>query len=621
LRKSGQATDWLATLLCVWLSAHAHADPAAISQVLIEQHGLRSDADSLVADQAASLAKAPRVNTPTTLYTRSFENPFEFSLPLTEFVPRLDPGEVAAGAYLQSRLLPAWLEIVGAEPDCLIDPLPAPESLEAAADQVMALADRVRELHLAGLGGRSLRRLARGFDRVLPLLAHPQPAEMSGRERRRLRRFLQALDDAQPAALHCAALHWASLLDEDWLLALRELLANHPRAGSGVLLRLESAHGEIIFTGLGNSRIFSDNALAIFDLGGDDFYGLEAPRDFSGSPQLLVDFAGNDNYQSSRPGGYAAGIGRIALLQDRAGNDNYVAAAMVQGAGLWGVGVLQDLEGDDEYLADMYAQGAALYGLGVLLDGGGKDRFTVAALGQGLGLQQGFGLLFEGGGDDDYRALGGEPSLYGTPGLVNAWAQGVGLGLRGIATGGVGVLLDRSGRDRYDAGNFAQGGAYYRGVGMLLDLGNDSDVLRGSRYAQAWGAHGGVGYLLNAGGDDSYYTRHIANAGLAWDYSLALFYDVAGDDLYDAGDFSLAASAHRSIAWFVDEAGADEYRGARPARRNEGPPNFSLFLDRAPHGDRRDGRPVSPGCEWGEAYGFTVWNEAGDTPDCEARDD
>jgi hypothetical protein len=620
LRKSWRKADWLAILLCHWLSSPAHADPAAFSQFLIGQHDLQTHADNLVTDQSDSLAKTPRVNTPTTLYIRSFEKPFEFSRPISAFVRRLSPDEDPAEVYLQSKLVPAWSEVLGVQSGCPSYPLSAPDSLEAAAGQVTVLADRVRELHLSGLGNRDRRTLARDFHRVLSLLAHPQPSDMSGRERRRLRRFLEALDHAQTAALHCAALQWASLLDESWLLALRNLLEQHPRANADLLLRRESDHGEIVFAGRANGRIFSDNALAVFDLGGDDFYGLEAPHDFSGSPQVLVDFAGNDQYQGSRPGAYAAGIGRIAVLQDRSGDDSYTGAAMVQGAALWGVGVLQDLDGDDEYLADSYAQGAALYGLGVLSDSRGNDRFTVGALGQGLGLQQGLGLLFEGGGDDEYRALGGKPSLYGTPGLVNAWAQGVGLGLRGIATGGVGVLLDGSGRDRYDAGNFAQGGAYYRGVGMLLELGNDSDTLRGSRYAQAWGAHGGVGYLLNAGGDDSYYTRHIANAALAWDYSLALFHDIAGDDRYDTGEFSLAASAHRSIAWFVDDAGADDYRGARPARWNEGPPNFSLFLDRDPRDDRLDGRTVSPGCHWGGEYGFAAWNPAGNPPGCEVRD-
>ena len=115
--------------------------------------------------------------------------------------------------------------------------------------------------------------------------------------------------------------------------------------------------------------------------------------------------------------------------------------------------------------------------------------------------------------------------------------------MRGLAPAGIGLLADQGGHDRYDAGSFAQGGAYYRGRRQLLDLSVGDDELLGSRYSAGWGAHGGVGQFVNAAGDDRYDTRQAVAAGLAWDYSLAQFHDAAGDDFYRL-DASVSARPH-----------------------------------------------------------------------------
>ena len=214
------------------------------------------------------------------------------------------------------------------------------------------------------------------------------------------------------------------------------------------------------------------------------------------------------------------------------------------------------------------------------------------------------------------QPLGGSPTLYGDPGLSDAWAQGVGLGLRGIAGGGVGILRDGAGTDLYDAGVFSQGGGYYHGTGMLLDLGAGGDEFVATRYALGWGAHGGLGFLDNAGGDDLYRTRHSVVAGLAWDYSLAWFRDRSGNDDYRVGDFSLGASAHGSVAWFTDADGSDTYSGTRPARRNEGGPNLSVFLDSGAGENTVDGRQMAPGCRYSDEYGFEIWRRYDVLPEC-----
>ena len=162
-------------------------------------------------------------------------------------------------------------------------------------------------------------------------------------------------------------------------------------------------------------------------------------------------------------------------------------------------------------------------------------------------------------------------------------SQGAACGFRQLASGGVGVILDRAGRDRYEAGNFSQGGGYYYGWGALLDLGAEGDRYEGSRYSLAFAAHSAVGSLLDAGGDDRYRGWVGAQCSAAWDLCVTAFLDDAGDDIYETGPgFSVGASAHNGFSLFCDRAGRDAYRVA-PARAGpndyHGGPSVSVFVD------------------------------------------
>ncbi|MEQ8954003.1 MAG: hypothetical protein RL120_07680, partial [Gammaproteobacteria bacterium] len=182
---------------------------------------------------------------------------------------------------------------------------------------------------------------------------------------------------------------------------------------------------------------------------------------------------------------------------------------------------------------------------------------------------------------------------------------GVGLGIRDLARGGTGRLLDGGGRDQFDSGSFSQGGGYYLGFGDFVNLGNDADTYLGSRYNFGWGAHGGIGHFYEAGGNDYYRTRQIVAAGLAWDRSLALFQDAGGDDQYDMGDFSLGASALGSAAVFLDRQGEDQYRGVTPASSNQEPPNLSLFFDLGSEQNTLNGQLLEKNCRYRESLSVT----------------
>ena len=603
---------------------------------LVERHLPNAAAE--LAGAAAKRREPVKVGRAARLFDAAVAAPLHFAKPLAAFA-----GEVAAldGSWadsLDALVRRVWVEQYAGVHRCprpdgagathlrggIARPerLAVPRSLAEAARQIRTLAGNVVETQRHAMSGRTRRLAARDAAAVAELLRDTFTGAMRRGQRRMLRRFVAQLEEADfPTAL-CAASTWTSLTDTRWLRALGRLLAAHPQADAAVIRRESTPWGEIVFGGRGDGVIRSRKLLFLADLDGHDYYGIEGAVDFAGHPQFVVDFGGDDRYEATSPGGYAGGVGRTAIVVDMAGDDVYRCDSQCQGHGLFGVGALIDLAGTDSYVARHHAQGAGLFGIGFLWDGDGDDAYTVEALGQGLGLTQGVGTLSDVRGDDAYSALGGAPTNYGTPGLADAWAQGMARGLRGLAPGGLGVLADGAGNDSYDAGSFAQGGAYYLGVGQLVDYGAGADVLFGSRYNAGWGAHGGVGRFFNAAGDDRYATRHIVAAGLAWDYSLALFQDASGDDAYRLPGFSLGAAAHGSVAVFIDAEGSDDYHGKMAAEAGPGEPNLAIHFDGDSAGDRVDGAPAAlrPRCGLVGRHALSLHASKGEPPDCSDLD-
>ncbi|MEE2628874.1 MAG: hypothetical protein VX670_10330 [Candidatus Latescibacterota bacterium] len=184
--------------------------------------------------------------------------------------------------------------------------------------------------------------------------------------------------------------------------------------------------------------------------------------------------------------------------------------------------------------------------------------YSLGHRGQGLGGMMGWGLLADLGGEDFYSADHQAPSAYGLEGEYAGWAQGVGFGFRGQGSGGIGILYDRDGNDRYQAGEFSQGVGYFFALGILYDRVGD-DAYRGRRYAQGTSAHQAIGVLYDGRGNDRYRAKTAAGQGAGWDASIGLLRDRAGNDLYRAGHLSQGAAAMNSWGLLVDEQGQDRY--------------------------------------------------------------
>lgn len=380
--------------------------------------------------------------------------------------------------------------------------------------------------------------------------------------------------------------------------------------GAEIIAECNTPEGKIFIAGRGATRYEQPDCAVIYDLGGDDVYANNIATSIWGSipTSIIVDYAGDDAYETHRSFAQGCGDFGVGLLVDLSGNDSYVGTRFTQGTSFCGVGMLFDQEGDDVYRGLEFHQGVSHWGAGVLIDSSGNDRYESHNTSQAVGMVGGFGLLCDcGNGRDSYYCKGRDPTSYGEPGIFEGWGQGMGIGYRrNAATGGIGVLYDQGGKDRFEAGNFSQGGGYFYAFGILYNDGSDNDNYIGSRYAQGFGCHQAAGVLVDAGGDDRYQIRQSSVAqGYSWDEAVALFIDEKGDDQYEGK--GCCSSCMNGWTIFLDRSGKDKYLDKNPAidswisNRYSGGTSLSFFVDL---GGQEDIYPtvsnnnIIPGGEW-----------------------
>ena len=398
-------------------------------------------------------------------------------------------------------------------------------------------------------------------------------------DREATRRLCDLLEQTDRQALYAAARALAPLTDRKFLAALIQFPAGSQEAPAGVKgsvrAILDTPTGLIVVGGPG-PNVYDLEALesvcAVIDLGGNDVYqeGTVSPA----RPVLvLIDLAGQDTYEGSRPGIQGGAVCGVSLLLDVAGNDHYEAQDVAQGACLNGVGLLIDEAGHDTYRALRRAHGSALGGLALLLDRAGDDGYHAALYAQGFGGPLGFGLMADLRGRDHYYAGGLYLDGYeDTPGY-DGWSQGVGAGPRGVANGGIGVLLDGGGDDIYQCDYFSHGGGYWFAVGIARDFGGQDRRLGSTRWAYdggprqepvflrwglGWQAHYGLGFIIDDAGDDTYGGTTVG-LGFSWDVGVAGIIDWGGNDQYLV--HSQGQGHQAGLGFLYDVGGKDFYAG------------------------------------------------------------
>ena len=352
--------------------------------------------------------------------------------------------------------------------------------------------------------------------------------------------------------------------------------------------RFDSAIGIVSIGSLGNDRHGPDAAL-IVDPGGDDVY--ERAPATGGAVSVIVDLGGNDRYTGSD-----VAVRALSAIVDFSGDDRYEMTSGL-GAAIAGVSLLVDVEGNDSYKTRYFGQGAAAFGLGALVDLAGDDDYTIGAWGQGFGAAGGVGLLWDRDGDDRYAAAG-ESDPFERGGRLSG-AQGAGFGYRSMLGGGIGILRDERGNDVYQAEMFAQGIGYYYGVGLLWDGGGDDRYLA-LRYAQGSAAHEAVGVLRDESGNDRYELSFGVGQGMGLDLALGVLFDGGGDDDYRAALLAQGTATANGIGlladsggvnrWEIGEPGGDNPRAWGHAEWFAGLPSIGLLLY-----EERDARFVRAG--------------------------
>ncbi len=295
----------------------------------------------------------------------------------------------------------------------------------------------------------------------------------------------------------------------------------------------------------------------------------------------MLDLKGNDLYRNLQIGSLQSVLMGFGYLHDFGGNDIYQGGDFAFSARL-GTQILIDDEGDDTYIGGLFTQAAAMFGISLLFDKAGNDTYFATEFAQGLGGTKGAGILLDAEGNDIYYTGGKYLHKPLAPYDYRSMAQGFGFGLRPDLAGGIGVLYDGGGNDRYQGGVYAQGVAYWYAIGALFDE-KGNDYYDAVYYPQGSGIHLANGALVDMEGEDHYYSKNGPGQGAGHDWSVGLLIDKAGNDCYSVpGGNGLGLT--NSIGIFVDSEGDDRYERkdfgnyghANPARESG---SIGLFLD------------------------------------------
>jgi len=357
---------------------------------------------------------------------------------------------------------------------------------------------------------------------------------------------------------------------------LKKIVTSNEEKYKDIHFEFKSPIGRIVISGTGNDTHKYIDCAVLIDLGGNDNYKgpCGAVSSLNYPVSVSVDLSGDDMYKNEIPDipSQGAGVLGSGILIDCDGNDTYEDENFAQGAGLLGLGVLFDEKGDDKYKLKSSGQGTGYFGIGMLLEGEGKDEYNLKADGQGYGSAGGIGVIADRKGNDRYfvdpvTENWIRPDYHSKYKITHSNAQGAGSGRRGDGSdgkcwaGGLGALIDIYGNDYYESGNSSLGYGYWYGTGTVYEGGGD-DTYKSCYFTQGAGAHFCIGALIDEGGNDKHILFETSGACLAfsWDYTISMLIDKGGDDYFEAKGASFGCAEIRSNAFFINTGGNDTYK-------------------------------------------------------------
>ncbi|NLF21751.1 MAG: hypothetical protein GX590_01185, partial [Lentisphaerae bacterium] len=489
-------------------------------------------------------------------------------------------------------------------------PPPYPFSPDGIETQFVALLTEARQHYAAALAPLTTGELDDLRTNLYDATTAKIPHGHSFHKRSAGRRVTDALEKMDRRALARAAMSLAQLADPALADALRRtdrrvfpIDAALSRTFGGTIRSLPTPAGKVVIAEGGNQTYPLDkhpDICLLIDLDdGDDTY-LEGAVS-SDTPLLaIIDCGGSNAYRGQRHGIQGSALLGLSLLATHGCVSNrFEAVDVAQGSAMGGVGLLVNEAQHSTFHGRARVQGHALGGFGVLLNRSGHDAYHGAIYAQGVGSSLGVGALIDLQGDDTYFAGGLYYRGYDdSPGYAG-WSQGVGVGPRGIANGGLGVLLDGAGDDTYEYDYFSHGGGYWFAAGFARDFGGNDQRLgatrtmwdgterqekRFVRWGLGFGCHYGVGIVIDDAGDDLF-TANTADTAFCWDLGTGAILDLGGNDTFSGSGAGRASNA--GLALVMNVGGDDTFTGgnfghANPAVNYHPMPeaggNFACFL-------------------------------------------
>ncbi len=362
----------------------------------------------------------------------------------------------------------------------------------------------------------------------------------------------------------------------------------------------DTPYGRIAL-GTPGDDVYTGDYAVLIDPGGNDRYADCRLGAAYGTKDhrvgFFADLGGDDLYDCAEVNITlgAAVLGVAAFFDLGAGNDRYRGGHCSLGAAMGGCAVFYDDGGSDVYEGRTFTQGAAGFGVAIFMDDsvqalpvttadeGSKepidirlfdnDRLSAWANAQAFARCRGIALCINTRGNDTYEAGGVYLHAPLFSDRYQSFSQGFAIGERGIDyAGGVAMLIDHAGNDRYLGDIYNQGVGYWYSAGLLYD-GGGNDLYEMTQYGQGSGIHLAVGGLVDASGHDTYVMHSGLGQGGSHDYAASILHDRGGNDHYMGMTSCNGCGLTNSVGLFFDRAGDDTYAGrkgsinaARPAR-------------------------------------------------------
>jgi hypothetical protein len=430
-----------------------------------------------------------------------------------------------------------------------------PQEAIEIVEQALVEAKAAHAAALAPLTKAEIRDLAAN---IYPVMVSNNSAAHTLNDRGTARRLVDLMEKMDRSALVTAA--EALLPFSDPLLL--EQLKNFPDGNSNendvivtgvtgrVVARIETPAGAIIIGGKGpntyNLDSMGDVALVI-DLGGDNTY-YDGTVSIHRPLLVNVNLGGHNVFRSSKPAVQAGAVLGVSMIVNTEGGNRYEAEDLAQASTIGGVGIIVEFGGDNIYRAARRVQAQAIAGLGIIIGHGTGNKYHAGMWAQGLGGPLGFGIIDDIGGYDHYYVGGLYVNSYKpeTPGY-EGFGQGVGGGIRQVADGGIGMLLNGGGHNLYEFDYLSHGGGYWCGLGFARDFGGYSKRLIArknfyggertetlfQRFGCGWGCHYALGFCFDDKGHSTF-EGTIMGSGMAWDCSVGALCVFGGNNHFEA---------------------------------------------------------------------------------------